>query len=242
MPVRVAINGFGRIGRLVLRAILESGRDGHRGRRHQRSGPGGNQRPSAALRFRPRHLPRRGQDQGRRHRCRARLDDGDRRARSGEAALGQAQRRCGAGMHRHLHRPREGRGPSEGRRQAGADLRAGDQCRSDGGLWRQPRQAGEEPHHRLQRLLHDQLPGARRRGAAQGGRHRAWIHDHDPQLYRRPAGARHPAQGSLSRPRRGALDDPDHHGGGQGRRPRPAGAGRQARRHARSACRRPMSR
>ena len=27
MPVRVAINGFGRIGRLVLRAILESGRD-----------------------------------------------------------------------------------------------------------------------------------------------------------------------------------------------------------------------
>src|SRR5215469_565172 len=26
MPIRVAINGFGRIGRLVLRAILESGR------------------------------------------------------------------------------------------------------------------------------------------------------------------------------------------------------------------------
>ena len=27
MTVRVAINGFGRIGRLVLRAIAESGRD-----------------------------------------------------------------------------------------------------------------------------------------------------------------------------------------------------------------------
>ena len=27
MPVKVAINGFGRIGRLVLRAIVESGRD-----------------------------------------------------------------------------------------------------------------------------------------------------------------------------------------------------------------------
>ena len=27
MAIRVAINGFGRIGRLVLRAIVESGRD-----------------------------------------------------------------------------------------------------------------------------------------------------------------------------------------------------------------------
>jgi glyceraldehyde 3-phosphate dehydrogenase len=27
MPVKVAINGFGRIGRLVLRAMIESGRD-----------------------------------------------------------------------------------------------------------------------------------------------------------------------------------------------------------------------
>src|SRR5271166_1097190 len=27
MPVKVAINGFGRIGRLVLRALVESGRD-----------------------------------------------------------------------------------------------------------------------------------------------------------------------------------------------------------------------
>ena len=37
MAVKVAINGFGRIGRLVLRAIVESGRDRCRAGRHQRS-------------------------------------------------------------------------------------------------------------------------------------------------------------------------------------------------------------
>ena len=43
MTVRVAINGFGRIGRLVLRSIVEHGRTRHRG--------GGDQRPRA--RWRP---------------------------------------------------------------------------------------------------------------------------------------------------------------------------------------------
>ena len=51
MAVRVAINGFGRIGRLILRAIIESGPQGHRRRRGQRSRSGRNQRPSAALQF-----------------------------------------------------------------------------------------------------------------------------------------------------------------------------------------------
>jgi len=36
---------------------------------------------------------------------------------------------------------------------------------------------------------------------------------------RRPADARHHAQGSLPRPRRGAVDDPDLDRRGQGRRP-----------------------
>ena len=39
MSVRVAINGFGRIGRLVLRAIVEAGRDGYRGRAINDLGP-----------------------------------------------------------------------------------------------------------------------------------------------------------------------------------------------------------
>ena len=58
MSVKVAINGFGRIGRNVLRAIYEVGPHGHRSRRHQRSGPGRNQRAPAPLRQRPRHVSR----------------------------------------------------------------------------------------------------------------------------------------------------------------------------------------
>jgi prephenate dehydrogenase len=52
MTVKVAINGFGRIGRNVVRAIYESGRKDIDSRRHQRSRPGRDQRPSDALRFR----------------------------------------------------------------------------------------------------------------------------------------------------------------------------------------------
>ena len=49
MALRVAINGFGRIGRLVLRAIVEWGRRDIEVVARQRSGAGGDQRPSAAL-------------------------------------------------------------------------------------------------------------------------------------------------------------------------------------------------
>ena len=79
MTVRVAINGFGRIGRNVLRAIAEVRPQGHRGRRHQRSRPGRDQRASAALRQRARPLPRRGHGQGRHHQRRQRHDQGHRR-------------------------------------------------------------------------------------------------------------------------------------------------------------------
>ena len=62
MAVEVAINGFGRIGRLVLRAIIESGRKDIEVVAHQRSRPGRDQRASAALRHRAWPLPRRGED------------------------------------------------------------------------------------------------------------------------------------------------------------------------------------
>ena len=52
----------------------------------------------------------------------------------------------------------------------------------------------KDHHGRLQRLLHHQLPGAGRQGAERHRRHRDRLHDHDPRLYRRPADARHPAQ------------------------------------------------
>ena len=50
-------------------------------------------------------------------------------------------------------------------------------------------------------------------------------------LHRRPADARHDAQGSLSRPRGGPFDDPDLDRRRQGRRPRAAGTQRPPRRH-----------
>ena len=66
-------------------------------------------------------------------------------------------------------------------------------------LRRQRQGADQGRPRRLQRLLHHQLPRARRLRAAQGDRDRQGLHDHDPQLYRRPADARHHAQGPLPR-------------------------------------------
>ena len=40
-------------------------------------------------------------------------------------------------------------------------------------------------------LVHHQLPGPGGPGAAGRCRHRAWLHDHDPLLHRRPADAGH---------------------------------------------------
>ena len=112
MAVRVAINGFGRIGRLVLRAIVEAGRTRHRGRRRQRSGPGRDQRASAALRQRARPLSRRGDgrrrhDQRRPAQIKVTADQGP-----AEAAAQGTRRRHRAGMHRHLHLQGQGRGAS----------------------------------------------------------------------------------------------------------------------------------
>ena len=96
---------------------------------------------------------------------------------------------------------------------------------------RRQRQGADQgrPGH-LQRLLHHELPRPGRLCAPQRHRDRQGLHDHDPQLHRRPADARHPAQGPLPRPRRRALDDPDHHRRRQGGRPGAARAQRQARR------------
>ena len=133
-------------------------------------------------------------------------------------------------MHRHLHRQGQGLRASDRRRQARAGLGARRQRRRHHRLRRQPRHADQGSPGRLQRLLHHQLPGAGRQGAERHGRHRDRLHDHDPRLYRRPADARHHAQGSLSRPRGGDVDDPDLDRRRQGDRPGAAGAEGQARR------------
>ena len=60
-------------------------------------------------------------------------------------------------------------------------------------------------HRRLQRLVHDQLPGAGGQGAQRRRRHRQRLHDHDSLLHQRSADARSGAQGSLPGARRGAA-------------------------------------
>ena len=49
-----------------------------------------------------------------------------------------------------------------------------------------------KPEHRLvsQRLVHDELPRARREGPPRGVRHRARVHEHGPRLHERPEPAR----------------------------------------------------
>ena len=124
----------------------------------------------------------------------------------GRTAAQGARRRHRAGMHGHLHRARQGRRPSDRRRQArassrrpsdGADLTVVYGVNHD--------KLTKDASRRLQRLVHDQLPRPGRQGAQRRDRHRPRLHDDDPFLHRRPADARHAAQGSLPRPRRGAC-------------------------------------
>ena len=89
MAIRVAINGFGRIGRNVLRAIAESGRKDIEVVGDQRSRPGRDQRPSAALRFRAWPLPRHRDRRRRLDQRRQRQDQGFRRARSRPSCRGR---------------------------------------------------------------------------------------------------------------------------------------------------------
>ena len=178
---------------------------GHRGRRHQRSRPGRDQRASAALRLA----------------CMA-ASPARSRSRATPSASATARSRSppskdpsklpwkDLGVDIAL----ECTGIFTAKDKASAHLTAGAKRvlvsapgrrrRPDRRLRRQPRQADQGPHGRLQRLLHHQLPRAGRQGAERRGRHRQGLHDHDPRLHRRPADARHHAQGSLPRaaPRR----------------------------------------
>ena len=151
MTVRVAINGFGRIGRNILRAIAESGRRDIEVVAHQRSRPGRNQRASAALRLGAWPLPRHRDGRGRLDQPRQRQDQGLRRARSFQAAVERPRRRHRARMHRPVHRQGQGLGAPDRWRQARADLGARRRRRYDGRLRRQSRQADEGAHGRLER-------------------------------------------------------------------------------------------
>ena len=203
MTVRVAINGFGRIGRNVLRAIVEAGRNDIEVVGINDLGPV--ETNAHLLRFDSVH----GRFPG------TVTVKGDTISVGNGAIKVTAERDPAKLPWKDLgvDIALECTGIFTAKDKASAHLTAGAKRvlvsapgrrrRPHGRLRRQPRQADQGPHGRLQRLLHDQLPRAGRQGAQRRGRHRQGLHDDDPRLHRRPADARHHAQGSL--PRRAAA-------------------------------------
>ena len=117
MTVRVAINGFGRIGRNVLRAIAESGRTDIQVVGINDLGPV--ETNAHLLRFDSVHgrFPGEVKVERRQHRHRHRQDQGDGGQGPGAASLEGAWRRRRARVHRHLHLEGKGFGASDRRRQ-----------------------------------------------------------------------------------------------------------------------------
>ena len=231
MTVRVAINGFGRIGRLVLRSIVEHARRDIEVVAINDLGPV--ETNAHLLRYDSVHgrFPGMVDRRRRHHRRGPGPDQGHRDPQPGRAAAQGAGRRHRAGVHRPLHhartRPRPTWRPAPS------------------GCWSRPLPtAPTRPSSTAStttRLTADDLvvsnascttnclaPVAK--VLQDAVRHRARLHDHDPLLHRRPADAGHAAQGPLPRPRRGHVDDPDLDRRGQGAGPGDPGAGRQARR------------
>ena len=124
MAVRVAINGFGRIGRNVLRAIAESGRTDIEVVGINDLGPV--ETNAHLLRFDSVHgrFPGTVTVEGDSIVARQRQDQGDGERDPSKLPLEGARRRHRAGMHRHLHRQGQGLRASDRRRQARAGLRA----------------------------------------------------------------------------------------------------------------------
>ena len=217
MAIKVGINGFGRIGRNIMRAALGS---------NEFDFVAVNDLTNAATLA---HLLKydsilgnlkaeisadRRQDLRRRRPVPGAVGEGP-----GAAALEGPGRRRRVRVHRPLHGSRQRREAPGGRREEGHHHRASEEA---GLLGRARRERGEirsedAPHH-LQRVVHHELPGAARQGAARALRHQEGLDDDRALVHQRPAAARPAAQGPAARARRGAVDHPDDHRRGLGRR------------------------
>ena len=207
MTTRVGINGFGRIGRQSLKALIERAPDievvavndlvdaemnallfKHDSTYGQYPGEVKAGDKSIIIDGReikilaekdPANLPWR--DLGRRHRPR---------------------------VDRHLHERREGEGPHRCRRPEGHHQRPGEGRGHHDRPRRQRRQVRPgDPSHHQQRELHHELPGPGRQGRPRPRDDREGPDEHDPQLHERPAHPRRRAQGPAPRPQR----RPEHH-------------------------------
>ena len=229
MPVRVGINGFGRIGRNVFRAAQASGADIEWVAVNDLTDA---KTLATLLKYDSVYGPYPGDGRGDRHRPDRRRQGAARarRARPGRAAVGRPRRRRRDRVDRLLHRSRERR-PSTSTRGAkkviisapasGEDITVVLGVNFD---TLRPRDA----RRHLQRLVHDQLPGAARQGRPRGGRHQARADDDDPRVHVRPAPPGRTALRPAPRSRRRDQPDPDVERRRQGGRTRAAGAQRQA--------------
>ena len=232
MTVRLAINGFGRTGRALLRAALAS-RLRVRGR--------GDQRPRRARRPWPACSPA--------TRCTAATPRSGHPRRTTRWSSATAHPRCSPSP-----RPRRCRGGSSGvdvvvestgrftsREKAAEHLEAG----ATRVVISAPSQGPdatfvmgvnddqfdpEHALHHLERLVHHELSGRPGQGARRRLRHRGRLHDDGPRLHRRPAAGRLPAQGPSPGSRRGDQHRADDDRCGPGHRSRTADRWRAPRR------------
>ena len=183
MPIRVAINGFGRIGRLTFRNLYSRKSEFEVVAINDLTD---NKMLATLLKYDSTHRRFPGTVEPRQRKPDRRRQENPRpgRAKSGRAALEGNEGRRRRGKHRHLHRPgerrqsrlrlaRSSRAPSAWcsaprPRTARSDLRAG----------RERRQAHGRHEVHQQRELHDQLPAPGRQGAARELRHRKGPDDH----------------------------------------------------------------
>ena len=230
MTTRVGINGFGRIGRQSLKALIERAPDIEVVAVNDLVDAEMN-----ALLFK--HDSTYGTYRGS-------VEAGDQSiiidgreikilAEKDPAALPWARprRRHRPREHGPLHERREGQGAPRRRREEGHHQRPG-QGRGHHDRPRRQRRAlrpGHPPHHQ-QRQLHDELPRPGGQGRPRPRRHREGPDEHDPQLHQRPAHPRRRAQGPAPRPQRRPEHHPDDDRRGQGARPRHPGAQGQVRR------------
>ena len=215
MAVKVAINGFGRIGRLVFRALVEQGLlgkevevvavddivpadnlayllkyDSTQGR--FKGTVGDDQRQEIRRRTRP----RRRLTAGRQRRRDARRQRQGLRPSCRGKQLGVDVVIESTGLFTEAEKAK---GHITAGREEGHHLRAGQGRGHHRRHGREPREVrpGQAPHH-LERQLHDQLPGAGRARAAEGRlRHRRRPDDDRPQLHRHAEDGGRPEQEGL---------------------------------------------
>ena len=100
--------------------------------------------------------------------------------------MGRPRRRRRHRVDRLLHRRHQGPGPHRRGRQEGHHLGAGEERGPHASSWASTTTTTTRPARRhLQRLVHDELPGADGQGPQRRVRHRQGPDDHDPRLHAR---------------------------------------------------------